>query len=49
MDPIPKGCSLYKTYHTVLLEQKLYAARGAEPKQELEGLAQLKTLGRSLG
>jgi hypothetical protein len=49
LHPTPKGFRLYKTYNTVLLEQKLYAARGAEPKQELVGLAQLKTLGKEFG
>jgi hypothetical protein len=49
MDPTPKSFRLSATDKTVMLEQKLYAARDAEPKQELEGLAQLKMLGMEFG
>ncbi|KAG9197983.1 hypothetical protein G6514_000630 [Epicoccum nigrum] len=49
MDPTPKGFRLSATDKAMLLEQKLYAARDAEPKQELQGLAQLKMLGMEFG
>lgn len=49
MDPTAEGFRLSATDETVLLEQKLYAARGAEPKLELKGLAQLKLLGMEFG